>query len=133
MPKISGIEPFRVNIPFKRAFKHSLKSRGNSESIFVKVTLDNGVVGFGESLPRSYVTGNTQSVVFAQLKKFLPKCKSRRKNLLKAVLPQANGRAQRPSVFGQVIITAATSGLSLFLNSSKSMQPSLPVGTTTTS
>ena len=73
MPKISGIEPFRVNIPFKRAFKHSLKSRGNSESIFVKVTLDNGVVGFGESLPRSYVTGNTQSIVFAQLKEFLPK------------------------------------------------------------
>ncbi|MDP2928884.1 MAG: dipeptide epimerase [Candidatus Omnitrophota bacterium] len=73
MPKISGLEPFRVNIPFKRAFKHSLKSRGNSESIFVKVALDNGVVGFGESLPRSYVTGNTQDIVFAQLKEFLPK------------------------------------------------------------
>jgi L-alanine-DL-glutamate epimerase-like enolase superfamily enzyme len=72
MPKISGLEVFKVNIPFKVAFKHSLKSRQNSESIFVKVSLDNGITGFGESLPRSYVTGNTQSAVYAQLKKILP-------------------------------------------------------------
>ncbi len=75
MPKISVIEVFRVNIPFKVAFKHSLKSRQNSESIFVKASLDNGVVGFGESLPRSYVTGNTQDAVYTQLKEFLPKLK----------------------------------------------------------
>lgn len=75
MPKISGLEVFRVNIPFKAAFKHSLKSRRNSESIFVKASLDNGIVGFGESLPRSYVTGNTQGAVYVQLKEFLPKLK----------------------------------------------------------
>ena len=75
MPKISGLEVFKVNIPFKAAFKHSLKSRQNSESIFVRVSLDNGVTGFGESLPRSYVTGNTQDAVYAQLKEFLPKLK----------------------------------------------------------
>ncbi|MCX5665863.1 MAG: dipeptide epimerase [Candidatus Omnitrophica bacterium] len=73
MPKISGLEVFKVNIPFKAAFEHSLKSRRDSESIFVKVSLDNGVTGFGESLPRSYVTGNTQDAVYAQLKDFLPK------------------------------------------------------------
>ena len=73
MPKISELEVFKVNIPFKAAFEHSLKSRRNSESIFVKASLDNGVTGFGESLPRSYVTGNTQSSVYAQLKEFLPK------------------------------------------------------------
>ena len=75
MPKISGLEVFKVNIPFKAAFKHSLKSRQNSESIFVKASLDNGVVGFGESLPRSYVTGNTREAVYKQLKEFLPKLK----------------------------------------------------------
>lgn len=73
MPKISAFEVFKVNIPFRAAFKHSLKSRDNSESIFVKASLDNGVVGFGESLPRSYVTGNTQDDVYKQLKEFLPK------------------------------------------------------------
>lgn len=73
MPKISALEAFKVDIPFKTAFKHSLKSRRNSESVFVKISLDNGVTGFGESLPRSYVTGNTREVVWAQLKEFLPK------------------------------------------------------------
>lgn len=72
MPKISGIEVFKANIPFRIAFKHSLKSRMSSESIFVKASLDNGVVGFGESLPRSYVTGNTQEGIYSKLKEFLP-------------------------------------------------------------
>ena len=67
MAKISQIEVFKANIPFKNAFKHSLKSRKDSESIFVKVSLDNGISGFGESLPRSYVTGNTQDSVFKDL------------------------------------------------------------------
>lgn len=72
MPKISGIEIFKVSIPFKFSFKHSLKRRKTSESIFVKVILENNVTGFGESLPRSYVTGNTQSSVYDSLKKYLP-------------------------------------------------------------
>jgi L-alanine-DL-glutamate epimerase-like enolase superfamily enzyme len=75
MTKISGLEVFKVDIPLKIAFKHSLKSRQNSESIFVKISLDSGVTGFGESLPRSYVTGNTQDAVYKQLKEFLPKLK----------------------------------------------------------
>jgi muconate cycloisomerase len=75
MPKISGSEALKVNIPFKMSFKHSLKSRRDSESIFVKVSLDNGVTGFGESLPRSYVTGNTRESVYTQLKEFFPKLK----------------------------------------------------------
>jgi len=75
MPKISGIEVFKTDIPFKAPFRHSLKSRKESESIFVKISLDNGITGFGESLPRSYVTGNTREAVFAQLNEFLPKLK----------------------------------------------------------
>jgi muconate cycloisomerase len=79
MPKISGLEVFKADIPFKIAFKHSLKSRRSSESIFVKVSLDNGMTGFGESLPRVYVTGNTRDAVYTQLKEYLP-------NLMRAEL-----------------------------------------------
>lgn len=64
MPKVSQVEIFKVNLPFKFAFSHALKKRYISESIFVKITLDNGTAGFGESLPRDYVTGNTQDSVF---------------------------------------------------------------------
>jgi L-Ala-D/L-Glu epimerase len=67
MSKVSQVEIFKVNIPFKIAFHHALKKRDASESIFVKVILDNGITGFGESLPRSYVTGNTQDSVFKNL------------------------------------------------------------------
>ena len=67
MSKVSQVEIFKVNIPFKIAFHHALKKRDVSESIFVKVVLDNGITGFGESLPRSYVTGNSQDSVFKNL------------------------------------------------------------------
>ena len=70
MPKIAQIEIFKASLPFKCAFNHSLKSRSDSESIFVKVLLDNGIAGFGESLPRVYVTGNTQDSVFTHLKDY---------------------------------------------------------------
>ena len=72
MSKISKIEVFKADIPFKFSFKHSTKKRNSSESIFIKILLDNGVAGYGESLPRSYVTGNTQDSVFNNLKNYLP-------------------------------------------------------------
>lgn len=75
MPEISGIEIFKVNIPFRVSFKHALKERRVSESIFIKVALGNGVCGYGESLPRSYVTGNTQDSVFKKLKEYAPSLK----------------------------------------------------------
>lgn len=72
MPKIANIEIFKADIPFKISFKHSLKARSSSESIFVKISLENGIAGYGESLPRSYVTGSTQDSVFNKLKEYLP-------------------------------------------------------------
>lgn len=73
MPKTARVDIFRVNIPFRTAFAHSLKKRTASESIFAKVTLENGVAGFGESLPRAYVTGRSQDSVFRELKDYAPR------------------------------------------------------------
>lgn len=72
MPKITKIEIFKADIPFKFSFSHSLHERASSESIFLKLTLENNITGFGECLPRSYVTGNTTESVFSELKKYLP-------------------------------------------------------------
>lgn len=44
------------SIPFKFSFKHTAKTRFQTESLFVKVQ-DGAVIGFGESCPRFYVTG----------------------------------------------------------------------------
>ena len=70
--KVSRIDIYSADIPFKKSFKHALKERNSSESIFVRLEMEGGVVGFGESLPRSYVTGETQKSVVTELKQILP-------------------------------------------------------------
>jgi muconate cycloisomerase len=69
--KISKIDILSVNIPFKRSFKHSTKERKSSDSVFVRMEAESGEVGFGESLPRQYVTGESQESVVANSKKEL--------------------------------------------------------------
>lgn len=49
---------YKMNLPFREPFKHNLGIRTNSESILVKIE-DEGVVGYGEGLPRT-ITGETQ-------------------------------------------------------------------------
>jgi L-alanine-DL-glutamate epimerase-like enolase superfamily enzyme len=66
---IKTIECFKVNIPFKRKFVISHSARKHSESVFVNVALGNGILGWGESLPRPYVTGETQESVVKVLNK----------------------------------------------------------------
>ncbi|MBU4376711.1 MAG: dipeptide epimerase [Candidatus Omnitrophica bacterium] len=70
--KVSKIDIYAVDIPFRMKFGHASKSRKSSESIFVKAESENGVSGFGESLPRRYVTGEDQSSVIDSLKTLLP-------------------------------------------------------------
>ncbi len=57
--KIQSLEVFQAGIPFRFRFKHAAAERATSDSIFVKLTLENGVHGWGEGLPRPYVTGET--------------------------------------------------------------------------
>jgi len=45
-----------LRIPFHQAFRHALQNREESDAVIVKVTGSDGRSGFGESLPRSYVT-----------------------------------------------------------------------------
>ncbi len=52
-----------TNIPFVVVFKHSLKSREEVDGIIVELTTENGITGYGEALPRDYVTGETTASV----------------------------------------------------------------------
>ena len=70
--KISSIDIYKADIPFKLKFRHSSKERDSSESVFIKLRLSDGTVGFGESLPRAYVTGEDQDSVVKRLRKVLP-------------------------------------------------------------
>jgi len=62
--KIISIKAFAIKLPFRFSFGHSLASRNSSLNVVVKVDLEDPttgrrVVGWGESVPRDYVTGET--------------------------------------------------------------------------
>jgi len=65
--RISGFEIFAVELPFKTSFKHSAAERTTSSSVFLKCTIDSRGVGFGECLPREYVTGESRDGVLSAL------------------------------------------------------------------
>lgn len=76
MIKIESLELFSVDLPFKNTFKHAAAIRKYSNSIFLKCTTDTGHIGYGETLPREYVTGESRDDTFNILhKKILPKLK----------------------------------------------------------
>ncbi len=57
-----------MELPFRKPFKHAAAERASSYSLFLRCTTDSGAVGFGESLPREYVTGESRASAFAMLR-----------------------------------------------------------------
>lgn len=57
--RIEKIEAFCLEIPFKKVFKHASFERSKTCNLITKVSLEDGSVGFGEGIPREYVTGET--------------------------------------------------------------------------
>jgi L-alanine-DL-glutamate epimerase-like enolase superfamily enzyme len=56
---IARVELLTVELPFRFSFGHALAERKSSTNIFVRVGLEDGTVGYGEGVPREYVTGET--------------------------------------------------------------------------
>jgi muconate cycloisomerase len=68
---VAGIASFElsaVDLPFRKPFKHAAAERNSSYSLFLKCTTDSDSIGFGESLPREYVTGESRESAFAMLR-----------------------------------------------------------------
>jgi L-Ala-D/L-Glu epimerase len=49
----------QISIPFRVKFRHASAERAETSSIWVEAISENGLIGYGESCPRSYVTGET--------------------------------------------------------------------------
>jgi muconate cycloisomerase len=64
---ISSLKLFKVAVPLKKVIKHASFERSESENLVVRVTLSDGIVGYGEGVPRSYVTGETPESAIAAL------------------------------------------------------------------
>ena len=57
--KIIGANLYSLRIPFVESFSHAAHARAVSDSIVVRVRSEDGVEGYGEGVPRPYVTGET--------------------------------------------------------------------------
>jgi muconate cycloisomerase len=59
MTFVSHIDVLSAELPFRFSFGHALAERNSSTNVFVRVALADGSVGYGEGVPREYVTGET--------------------------------------------------------------------------
>src|SRR5712664_2661967 len=50
---------FSLRIPFVESFSHSTQCRNISDSFIVRLTMDDGTMGYGEGVARPYVTGES--------------------------------------------------------------------------
>lgn len=58
-----------ATIPLRKVVRHASATRDASDNLIVRATLANGVTGFGEGVPRSYVTGETIDGAIEQLER----------------------------------------------------------------
>lgn len=64
---LKSIELLHVDVPLKKRIRHASHERTTSDNLIVKLTLDDGAVGYGEGVPRPYVTGETIASTFETL------------------------------------------------------------------
>lgn len=57
--KIVALNALAVRIPLRRAIKHASYSRTQTDNLVVQCRLEDGTIGYGEGVPRDYVTGET--------------------------------------------------------------------------
>jgi muconate cycloisomerase len=65
--RIRRLIAYIVRLPLKRQFAHASAVRQQSESVLVRCELADGTAGWGEGVPRAYVTGETPAGCLAQL------------------------------------------------------------------
>lgn len=68
--KILSLTAYVVRIPFRFSFKHALAERRRADSVLLRVGLDNGAAGWGEAVPRAYLTGESVDSVLADLREW---------------------------------------------------------------
>jgi muconate cycloisomerase len=119
MPTVTDLRLFAVDLPFKVTVRHAAAARTSSESLFLRARLDNGAEGWGESLPRAYVSGESREQAFALLRDtILPALAGQSfRSLPEAVsfLEKCDGKAPPEWVRPEVPQTSAWCGVDLAL------------------
>ncbi len=67
MMQIAELSALIVRLRLRKEFKHASFSRSWSDNLIVRCRLSDGTIGWGEGVPRDYVTGETPQGAIAQL------------------------------------------------------------------
>lgn len=65
--QIRRLTAYTIRVPLKRPFRHASAERSESENVLVSCELADGTIGWGEGVPRSYVTGETPEGCLEQI------------------------------------------------------------------
>jgi len=63
------LELREITIPFRFAFKHSLAVRRQARNLILTLSTDAGTVGYGEVIPRRYLTGETINTAWEDIRR----------------------------------------------------------------
>ena len=66
--RLERLEAWEVELPFRFSFGHALATRASSQNLVVAARLAGGAVGYGEGVPRDYVTGETPESALARVR-----------------------------------------------------------------
>lgn len=67
--RVAEMTATAVRIPLKKPIRHASHTRTETDNVVVRCVLADGTVGYGEGVPRDYVTGETIDSVLALLKR----------------------------------------------------------------
>src|SRR5262245_41543773 len=57
--RVVELTAWHVRIPLKKPIRHASHTRTETDNVIVRCKLADGTTGFGEGVPREYVTGET--------------------------------------------------------------------------
>ena len=114
--RVTEFTAYHVCIPLKKRIQHASHTRTSTDSLIVCCQLDSGHTGWGEGLPRIYVTGETIETAFAQLEQTnWPEALGESfQNLSEAIIiadsfhpaPLSHGNTDRRDCFGNTVKSA---------------------------
>ncbi len=64
---LESLTLFHIAVPLKKVVRHASFERSSSENLVVRATLADGTTGYGEGVPRTYVTGESIDSAFEML------------------------------------------------------------------
>ncbi len=125
--QIRELRLYRLLIPLRKPFAHAAKVRDQADPIVVAVELADGTIGYGETLPRSYVTGESAETVLRFFRQWLPQ---ELMTWRPASFPEALERIDAMPVVlpGEAVIAASRAGIELALLDAYSRHFRRPIG-----